>query len=154
MYVGGDIKMVVKYDLMRKINKIPENYKKLICDESFISNCFLDSISTTKNDQKISKTLKDLQDLKILLNQLKNLDINTDLALLLRSTREYKRIYHICINKEKLFQISEEKYIIIHTRRYGKVDEAMILQEHIIGKKEYVISPSSPTKNFKLAFSN
>lgn len=92
--------------------------------------------------------------LKDLLSQLKDLYINTDFDLLLKSEL-YKKQYQIKLNEKKLPYILESKYIMVPTYdSNGKMMDTSFLQEHVVGSDEYVLSLGSPTKVLKLAYSS
>lgn len=92
--------------------------------------------------------------LKDLLSQLKDLYINTDFDLLLKSEL-YKKQYQIKLNEKKLPYILESKYIMVPTYdSNGKIMDTSFLQEHVVGSDEYVLSLGSPTKVLKLAYSS
>ena len=92
--------------------------------------------------------------LKHLISELQNLEISTDYDLLLESYIYIKK-YSIKFNKYYLPYILEEKYINIPTYGFdGEINETSVLQEHIIGSSDYVLSLGSPSKSLKLAYSN
>ena len=92
-------------------------------------------------------------DLKMLIPQLRDLQINTNYELLLKSEL-YQTKYKIKFNEKKLPYILQSKYVMIPTYNYnGDEAETSILQEHVVGTKEYVLSLGSPKKQLKLAYS-
>lgn len=89
-----------------------------------------------------------------LVQQLDDLHVSTDYDLLLKS-EVYLKKHKIELNEKKIPLIVEEKYILVPTYNYnGDIKDTSILQEHIVGSKEYVLSLGSPKKEFKLAYSN
>lgn len=92
-------------------------------------------------------------DLKKLVSQLKKLHVNTDYDLLLQSEL-YKKKYNIKLNENKIPCFLEQKYVLVPTYNYnGDIKETSILQEHVVGFKEYVLSIGSPKPVFKFAYS-
>ena len=49
----------------------------------------------------------------------------------------------------KVPAIEQKKYIMVPVWEYGEEKEVSIVQEHILGTKEYTISCGSPRKSFK-----
>ena len=97
---------------------------------------------------------KSKNDLLILVSKLKDLYIKTDNNLLLKSELISKK-YKINLNKESLIEIMESKYILVPTYDFnGNVKNTSILQEHIIGSNNYVLSIGSPKKELKFAYSS
>ena len=97
---------------------------------------------------------KSIKDLKKLVGILNDLHVNTDYEHLLKSTM-YKKNYHISINKDKLPELMENKYILVPFYKYdGEIGETSILQEHACGSKVYTLSIGSPKKELKLAYAN
>ncbi len=85
-----------------------------------------------------------------LVSLLRENNINTDYDLLLKSDMYYKK-YNIRLNEDKLVEVLESKYILIPTYNYNmKVTDTSILQEHVVGSSEYVLSLGSPEKKLKL----
>lgn len=95
-----------------------------------------------------------IQNLKKLSSQLTELNISTDYELLLDS-KLYERKYKIQVNENKIPDLIESKYILVPTYTYNnEIKEESILQEHILGTNTYVLSLGSPSKQFKLCYSN
>lgn len=93
-------------------------------------------------------------DLRKLVSQLDSLNIKTDYDLLLKSEL-YKTKYKIQLNEKKILELAQQKYILVKTYNYcGDTKDTSILQEHIVGSKNYVLSIGSPKKKYKLAYSN
>ena len=90
--------------------------------------------------------------LKLLVNRLSILDIETDYNLLLQS-KLYDKNYRLNINKDKLPEIMESKYILLPSYKYnGEVEDTSLLQEHIIGSKDYYLSVKKKVKELKLVY--
>lgn len=90
--------------------------------------------------------------LKKLVAQFHDLNISTDYELLLQSEL-YKRKYNVEL-KEKP-HLLESKYIMVPIYHFnGDVKDTSILQEHVVGSRQYVLSLGSPNKEFKPAYSN
>ena len=100
------------------------------------------------NDPYKAIAIKRLHELVI---ELKELHINTDYDLLLKSELLEKK-YKVQINKENVLSLIENKYILVPTYDFnGNVKTTSILQEHEIGTSDYVLSIGSPKKELKLA---
>lgn len=94
---------------------------------------------------------KSEKNLKTLIPQLQDLNISTDLNLLLESEL-YEKKKRIELNDKKIPQIIQEKYILVKGHGFnGNVKETSVLQEHILGSDDYVLSLGSPKKVYKLA---
>ena len=90
------------------------------------------------------------EDLKKLVLQLQSSFVDTDYDLLLKS-EESLRKYKIKINEKKFPCLLEEKYILVPTKtQTDDVIETSLLQEHIVGSKQWTLSLGSPTKQKKL----
>ena len=90
------------------------------------------------------------RNLKKLVIQLNDSHIDTNYDLLLES-KESERKYKIKLNEKKLPCLFEEKYILVPTNTQTKdVKETSLLQEHIVGSNEWVLSVGSPSKKKKL----
>lgn len=92
-----------------------------------------------------------IMDIIMLSLRLESIRVSTDAELLMEST-EYHREYKLVLNENKLPQILQSKYIMIPTFDDGQIKDESIVQEHIIGSKEYVLSKGSPVKQYKLSF--
>ena len=78
---------------------------------------------------------------------LKDIDVNTTGDLLLDSYK-YKTEYEIKRNEKNLPILEQRKYIMVPTEDAN--GEVSLLQEHIIGTKDYSLSYGSPKKVLKL----
>lgn len=95
-----------------------------------------------------------VEDLKGLVSSLNSLNLNTNYELLLESQLSCKE-YKIVLNKNKIPQILESKYILVPTYNYNnQIKDVSVLQEHVIGSKDYELSLQSPRKSFKHAYSH
>ncbi|MFA5602876.1 MAG: hypothetical protein WDA21_04045 [Bacilli bacterium] len=168
------MKLIINYDLMEKIKKVKqpyalkaakENLEIILCyggiypiigkiikikvpeaaifTSSFIVGLILSDIRFyyLHGDYYKDEALKYLT---ILSHQLKEINIDTTRELLLDS-EEYCTKY-----KRKSLHILQEKYIMVPT--YNDEKDISVLQEHIIGSKEYILSIGSPTKVYKPAY--
>lgn len=94
---------------------------------------------------------KSIKDLKKLVLKLEKIYIKTDYDLLLNSEL-YEKKYKINVNKNS-FNLMEHKYILVPTYDFNNnIKKTSILQEHIIGTDEYVLSVGSPEKELKKAY--
>lgn len=63
--------------------------------------------------------------------------------------------YKVEVNKKQLPHIAEEKYILVPSYTYnGDTKDTSVLQGHIVGSKQYVLSLGSPKKVFKPSYSS
>lgn len=91
------------------------------------------------------------RDLKTLVPKLQDACIHTEYDMLLNS-EVYDRKYKIKFNKNKLPQILESKYILVPTHGFdGNETETSVLQEHVIGTRNYELSIGSPEKKKSLS---
>ena len=97
---------------------------------------------------KLSKEVA-IQQLKYLMHTLKNININTDYDLLIEAYK-YRTDYKVEFNDSKLPQIKQEKYIMLPVYENGEEKEVSILQEHIIGSKNYELSIGEPMEQKQL----
>ena len=105
------------------------------------------------------KTLGDLYKdkadmrLKSLVCMLDKVNIETTYELLKKSDC-YHKVKNFKLNEKKIPQIVESKYVLVPNYDYkGDVIETSILQEHVIGSNQYILSIGSPKKALKLAYS-
>ena len=92
-----------------------------------------------------------IEDLKTLVYKLKEMYVNTDYELLTQS-KLIRRNYQVKYSKENFLAILESKYFLVPTYDFNNnVKNTGILQEHLIGTNEYVLSLGSPKKELKLA---
>lgn len=86
--------------------------------------------------------------LRMLVSQLKSIDVDTSFDLLKESSCE-NRIYNLKINK-KIPQLIEYKYILVPTYNYqGDIVDTSIMQEHVVGSSSYILSRGSLKKELK-----
>ena len=88
--------------------------------------------------------------LRLLVQELNNMGINTSYDMLLKSEM-YEKLYKVEFNESKLPFLMQEKYILMPAEGYnGQVRDISVLQEHQIGSNDYVLSLASPSKKRKL----
>lgn len=94
-----------------------------------------------------------IESLKFLSSRLKDINVNTNHELLLKSYN-YKTEYKVKFNDYLLPYVEQNKYISVPTLENGEEKETSLLQEHIIGSKKYALSYGSPKekKVLKLAY--
>ncbi len=91
--------------------------------------------------------------LKILASQLENLNLETSYELI-KESKCYHKIRNLKFNDKKIPQITESKYILVPNYNYkGDVVETSVLQEHVIGSNNYILSIGEPEKVLKLVYS-
>lgn len=131
-------------------NSLVTVLKELIIEYGFVIGTELLAFSLSKTDIYKNKSISDL---KKLAGDLRKLFVKTDYDLLLNSELNSKKI-KININKE-VFNIMEHKYILVPSYDFNNnIKMTSILQEHVIGSDEYILSIGSPSKSLKLAYSN
>lgn len=83
-------------------------------------------------------------------------DINFKTSFeLLKESEQYDKKYDIRINENKLPEMIQSKYILVpYQDSLGNINKASLLQEHVMGSKDYVLSLGSPKKVYKAALSN
>ena len=130
--------------LLRAIGLLPIEFIETVCLSYLFANNVLGG-----DRYAIDATSR----LNTLVSQLNDLNVNTDYDLLLQS-EHYETKYKIKLNEKKLPYLLESKYIMVPTYSYsGEIKDTSILQEHVVGSKEYVLSLGSPQKKLKLAYS-
>ena len=94
------------------------------------------------------------RDMKILVEKLKAINVETDYDLLKKTTLDTKK-YNIRINEKKLPEIIESKYILVPSYNYnGEVKETHMIQEHVVGSHQYILSVGSKQKVLKPVFAS
>ena len=92
--------------------------------------------------------------LKELVVKLEDLNIRTDYDSLLQSEL-YEKHYKVDVNDGFLPKILEEKYVLVPGRFFrGEMEDISVLQEHVVGSKEYVLSLGSPSKKTSRRLAN
>ena len=129
------------------------NYFKEELPKDIIIYLIIHTFLTIIREITFSKFLKvwALNDLNNLASRLKDLDINTSYELLLEAYK-YKTEYKINTNNN--FSLEEKKFIMVPAYVNGEEKEISLVQEHIIGSKEYYLSYGEPNKVLKLAFNH
>ena len=75
-----------------------------------------------------------------------NMNVSTS-DKLLKEADCYHRVYNLKFNKEKTLQLIESKYILVPAYNgLGNITNVSILQEHVVGSKEYVLSLGTPKR--------
>lgn len=117
------------------------------------SSCFVFKVGLKTFLDKLFKErteLLALAHLIILSSQLNNLNVKTSVELL-QDSEVYKTEYKLLVNKSKMPVIAQKKYILVPTYDgLGNITDTSILQEHILGSKEYELSVGSPEKKLVL----
>jgi uncharacterized membrane protein len=91
--------------------------------------------------------LKAFFELNLLSSAFQKLKVETDLEMLLEA-EEYEKHHRLILNNNRIPAILQSKYILVPTVK----KEVYILQEHIIGSKQYILSVGSPKRALKPAF--
>ena len=92
--------------------------------------------------------------IKQLVTLLKDINVDTSYDLLLKS-EVYEKKYKIHLNEDKIPEIIESKYILVPTYDFnGKIRDTSILEEHVVGSNNYILSLRSPEKKLKLIYAN
>ena len=116
-----------------------------------ITACNYAIYSATKPDVFSIKSELALRDL---VRKFKDNNFNTSFELL-KESELYDKKYEIRLNENKIPEMIQSKYILVPYQDYiGNINKASLLQEHIMGSKEYVLSLGSPKKVYKPALSN
>jgi len=174
------LKLTINYDLLRKIKETNTGFSlhrsvktvllktligmAIVTPLNIISSepngtikdliWFLSYFSTTEVIFNLifSKTNKlyatnELRKLSLFLTSI-NIPTNYDLLL---ESYVYDTDYELEFNDKSIPSLKQNKYIMIPVQIDGEEKEVSIVQEHIIGSKEYTISYGSPKKVLKLA---
>ncbi len=92
------------------------------------------------------------QKLRRLVPLLNSCYVDTNYDLLLHS-QAYKTEYKVHLNMKKIPEVLQKKYIIVPTYNYNNdIKETSILQEHIVGGNDWVLSLGTPKKKTRLAY--
>lgn len=112
-----------------------------------------DFIGYTATKRDIYK-IRSETNLKKLVSQFKDASIDTSYELL-KQSELYDKKYEIKLNEKKFPQLIQSKYILVPTYdNIGDVKETSVVQEHIMGSKEYVLSLGKAKKVLKPALSS
>jgi len=112
---------------------------------------FIIGMYAGKNIYNLSDPYKEIASrrLKELAINLKNIYVNTDYDLLLNSELLSKN-YRIHLNENNIPSLLEEKYILVPSYDFnGNTKHTSIVQEHVVGSSNYVLSIGSPKKELK-----
>ena len=174
------MKIQINYDLLSKIMESKTGFslqrltnKVMLCTSISSSFCIPITISRSGTTEEIlngivsllfwhtcwesigqsfnSKYYKNIaiNELKRLVSILNDINVSTNYELLLQSYT-YKTNYKIKFNKYFLPCLKQDKYIMVPIYNNGEEKEISLIQEHIIGSKEYELSCGSQTKLLKL----
>ena len=138
MTIIGVLDTVSSYSTENLLNEILGGLG--ICLTIHTSGTLLTNLMSSKLN-KIA-ALKDLMTLSLLLN---NININTNFILLLKSYK-YKTEYKINSDEDSNHKLVQKKYIMVPVHDSGEEKEISLVQEHVIGTKEYSLSYGSPKK--------
>ncbi len=98
-----------------------------------------------KQEQKDKYAIKSRKELKALVSQLNEYNVRTSYEMLLKATLISNSFYF------DHFSVINEKHVNLPVINYsGKEDETAILQEHILGSEEYILSLGTSEKKKKL----
>ena len=87
--------------------------------------------------------------LKMLALMLDDINVNTNYDMLLASELYHKKVYLDSSEGNRPILVSQ-KYIYVPSYGFdGSEKETSILQEHIIGTKEYILSQDEPDRQYK-----
>lgn len=125
--------------------------KETIKDILFL--LFMYGVSDIAIDHFLKESNKNIAKLKLilLLMELRSINIDTNYELL-QNAYEYDSTYKFCKNDSKIPLLKEEKYIMVPVIKDGEEKEISLVQEHVVGSKEYILSYGSPQKKLKLAY--
>ena len=156
------MRIIINYDLMDRISEAKQGYSIERCNKDAIGltaivnlvavACHMPveyltitlpaGVGLTWISKKYSSLALDemddaLDDLDYLSSDLEEIHVHTNRDLLLES-EVYKKEYKFKSGKYKMPYVLEKKYISVPTIKKNK--EVSLLQEHILGNKEYFIS--------------
>lgn len=86
-----------------------------------------------------------IQNLKDLSYQLKNIFVDTDYEKL-QETQLYKTEYDVRFEDSIFPEIMQKKYMMVPINNDWGNNERSLMQEHIIGSREYALSYGEPEK--------
>lgn len=122
-----------------------------LCIQFYIDTfCKALEYKMTGIDPYEDKAYKRLQRLVL---QFNDINLSTDIDLLLQSELYYKK-HKVDLSDGKVPSLMEEKFIYVPTYKYdGDVDVTSVQQEHVVGSREYVLSLGSPKTVHQASFS-
>lgn len=172
------MKLTINYDLMEKIVLAKKGFslkKTLKTGIALYPIAFALSVPTNLDDPKqmftssiiimlyyyllrVQKVIllsslikeKSFGELVKLSNYLESLNISTSASLLLNS-KVYDTLYKVELDDAKIPYLLQKKYIMVPAYDSNGIGDISILQEHVIGSRDYVLSLGSPSKILKLA---
>ena len=117
--------------------------------KTFVNTGVIAYTSRLSSNLILSPMIKDMakRDLIVLSLMLTEINVNTTGESLLDSYK-YKTEYEVKRNEKNLPILEQRKYIMVPTEDAN--GEVSLLQEHIIGTKDYSLSYGSPKKVLKL----
>lgn len=89
-----------------------------------------------------------INDLKLLVNDLRNQYVNTNYELLQKAYK-YDTSYSFMLDENKIPHLKQEKFIMVPVIERDEEKEVSLVQEHVIGSNEYILSYGSPKKVLK-----
>lgn len=116
---------------------------------SISSGCFLMSLLYWSLDNKNFKEINtnfSINQLKQLASILRKHYVNTDYELL-QKAYEYETKYSFMLDGDKIPRLKQEKYIMVPVVDRDGKKEVSLVQEHIVGTRDYELSYGSPTKS-------
>lgn len=117
---------------------------------AFVTNAFLTGAAYMLVGDYYKKGA--FRNLNQLATNFRNLGVDTTYDLLLES-ENYQKNYRVKLNENCLPCLLENKYILVPSyNNLGEIQNTSILQEHVLGTKDYVLSVDSPSKEHRFVY--
>jgi len=137
------VNMLMNEDIKTALLALPMEYLTVVTLD------LIEQKMAKKDNYKEKAIIK----LKSLVSKLQDLGVETDYDLLLQS-KLYERVNNLYLNENKLPEIMTSKYILVPSYNHSRdIKNTSILQEHIIGSSDYVLSIGTKAKEYKLVYS-
>jgi len=170
------MKIKINYDLLTRISEakvgmsLNKTFKEISVYTSFVAalnmffgdtpqelledtifTFFIYSIYFSLRDLALLSLNKNnaIKDLRYLSQLLQSINVNTSYDLLLNSYK-YETNYEFENEKSFFPKLIQKKYIMVPVYDNGEEKEVSIVQEHVVGTREYSLACGSPNKAYKL----
>ena len=112
----------------------------------FAVEAIIKKLSNSKTDTYARKAIARLQTLALMLD---DINVHTTYDMLLASELYHKKVYLDSSESKRPILVSQ-KYIYVPSYGFdGEEKTTSILQEHVIGTKEYILSQDEPDRQYK-----
>ncbi len=140
LYTNIILPMTIGFNLGMPVTHIIKSY----CGTTLFLISFetlFDFMFSAANKSEIDMFKDDANSkLQVLLPRLHDINVKTDYDKLLES-QLYARKYKVQLNEDKIPSLIEKKFVLVPSYNFGGEEtETSIMQEHVVGSHEYVLS--------------